>query len=96
MVGELQGIHIAGATRWLGPVKVMVQVSLRHKTDDHFWFALFHELGHVLASRRPHLDDAMAADVHLRTPEELDADNFASSQLVPDRELEALVLAHLS
>jgi HTH-type transcriptional regulator/antitoxin HigA len=96
MTAELQGIHLAGATRWLGPDKVVVQLSLRHKTDDHFWFALFHELGHVLSSRKPYLDDARTVDTYLRTPNEVEADKFAASQLVPDRNLEAINLPELT
>lgn len=30
------------------PTKAVIQLSLRHKTDDHLWFSFFHEAGHVL------------------------------------------------
>jgi Zn-dependent peptidase ImmA (M78 family) len=96
MTAELQGIHLSGATRWLGQDKVVVQLSLRHKTDDHFWFALFHELGHVLSSRKPYLDDANTVDSYLKTPNEAEADKFAASQLVPERNLDAIPLPDLT
>jgi HTH-type transcriptional regulator / antitoxin HigA len=96
MTNELRGTHLAGATRWLGPEKVMVQLSLRHKTDDHFWFALFHELGHVLISRRPHLDEISVVDALLPTPDELGADRFAASQLALDRQLATLDIVELT
>jgi addiction module HigA family antidote len=84
LVPELSGIHIAGATRWLAPDKVMIQLSLRHRSNDHFWFALFHEIGHILAGRREHLDDAKPDTVALQASDEAEADRFAVTQLVPD------------
>lgn len=47
-VPELPGTHLYGATRWLGPAKALIQLSLRGKSDDHLWFTLFHEAGHLL------------------------------------------------
>jgi hypothetical protein len=32
----------------LSPGKALIQLSLRYKTNDHLWFSLFHEAGHVL------------------------------------------------
>jgi addiction module HigA family antidote len=96
MTSELQGTHLAGATRWIGPDKVMVQLSLRHKTDDHFWFALFHELGHVLTSRQPHLDEIPVVDTQLPTPAELAADKFAANQLAVDRYVATIDIDNLT
>jgi len=89
VVPELPGTHLSGATRWIGTRKALVALSLRHKTDDHFWFALFHELGHVLAGRNSHLDDARPEE-RLQAIEEAEADQFASRQLVPDETLAEL------
>jgi HTH-type transcriptional regulator/antitoxin HigA len=44
---EIPGTHCSGVTRWVLD-KPIVQLSLRHKTDDHLWFTLFHEVAHVL------------------------------------------------
>ncbi len=44
---ELTGVPVSGATLWINPNKAMVLLSFRHKTDDHFWFTFFHELGHI-------------------------------------------------
>ena len=43
-----KGCPISGATRWLSPTKALLMLSLRHKTNDHLWFAFFHEAGHLL------------------------------------------------
>jgi hypothetical protein len=47
-VPELPKTRTCGATRWLNPNKALIQLSLRYKTNDHLWFAFFHEAGHIL------------------------------------------------
>ncbi|MDP3062437.1 MAG: HigA family addiction module antitoxin [Chloroflexota bacterium] len=37
-----------GAARWLSSDKALIQLSLRWKWADVFWFSLFHEAAHVL------------------------------------------------
>lgn len=44
---QLKGTGVAGATRWIHRTPIL-QLSLRHKTEDHFWFAFFHEAAHIL------------------------------------------------
>ena len=81
-VEELPGTRVMGATRWLSPEKALVQMSLRHRRDDQFWFALFHELGHVLggARREIYVDLPELGD----DPGEIAASEFAARRLVPD------------
>jgi HTH-type transcriptional regulator / antitoxin HigA len=83
---ELPGTHLSGAARWLSPDKALVQLSLRHRTDDQFWFALFHELHHVLRGgrRRAFLDTPERP--RRLSQEEADADRFAADQLIPTDE----------
>jgi Zn-dependent peptidase ImmA (M78 family) len=59
-VNELPKTRLSGATRWLGKDKALIQLSLRHKRDDHFWFSFFHEAGHILlhGKKQWFLDDA--------------------------------------
>jgi HTH-type transcriptional regulator / antitoxin HigA len=45
---ELAGTRLSGAVHWPSSDQAIIQLSFRHKTDDHFWFSLFHEAGHVL------------------------------------------------
>lgn len=79
--------RVSGVTRWLTPEKVGVALSDRFKKDDHFWFTLFHELGHVLlhGKRLTFIDDTRRdSDT---TPEgdrsEAEADDFAADTLIP-------------
>lgn len=46
-VPPIPGLGVYGASRWLDGHPV-IQLSLLRKTDDQFWFTLFHEIGHVL------------------------------------------------
>jgi HTH-type transcriptional regulator / antitoxin HigA len=82
-VPEVTGARVSGATKWLSSSKAMVAGSLRHKSDDHFWFTLFHEFGHVIlhGKKRVFVDDEVEGD----SEEEQEADRFARSRLVPKR-----------
>ncbi|KND27965.1 helix-turn-helix domain-containing protein [Streptomyces acidiscabies] len=78
---------VSGVTRWLTPDKVGIALSDRFKKDDHFWFTVFHEIGHTLlhGKRLTFLDNTDRADE--RTPEgdrsEEEADAFAAQTLIP-------------
>ena len=48
IVPEIPRNPVSGATRWLSPDKALIQLSLRYKSDDQFWFSFFHEAGHLL------------------------------------------------
>jgi HTH-type transcriptional regulator / antitoxin HigA len=81
---ELAGARVSGATRWLMPARPLIQLSLRYKKDDQFWFSLFHEAGHVLQSTNGDFihsdDDGDRREIDRR---EKAADNFARDQLIP-------------
>ena len=47
-VPELPKMPVHGVTRWLSADKVVIQLSLYKKNDDHFWFSFFHEAAHVI------------------------------------------------
>ena len=78
---ELSGTHLSGAARWISG-RPLIQLTLRHKTDDQFWFSLFHEAGHVLEGRvgAEYVDSHLLAD---ESAEEQIADQFARDALVP-------------
>ena len=82
---EIKGARINGATRWLTPHKALVQLSLRHRWSDIFWFTFFHEVGHLLLHSKK---DAFINDVGAHSGAEQEADGFASQVLIP-REHEA-------
>lgn len=88
-VPELPGTHLSGAARWLSPTKALIQLSARHKSDDHFWFTFFHEAGHILLHGRKKL--FIDAEEHENTEEEREANRFASDTLIAPQEWQRFV-----
>lgn len=78
IIDDVPGTRLYGATRWINKHPV-VQLSLRRKKDDHFWFSFFHELGHVLRHKN---DDFIDYD-GLTSPRETEANTFAADLLIP-------------
>jgi hypothetical protein len=61
----------------------VIQLSLRHKTDDQFWFSFFHEAAHLLKRRRVDFIDAAESNVTNKAWDEDDADRTARDCLIP-------------
>jgi len=94
-VPQLPKIRASGATRWLTPTKALIQVNLRYRKDDHFWFTIFHEAAHILADSKK----AVFLDTeHFEGEHEQKANRFAAEQLVPQADLRGFVVStrHLS
>lgn len=82
---ELKGVRLSGAARWLTADKALIQLSLRHKTDDQFWFSLFHEARHLMRRKRVDFVDDETRKSDESNEDELDADRFARDTLIkPD------------
>ena len=81
-VPHLKGTYANGATRWLGD-KALIQLSIRHRYEDVFWFTFFHECGHILkhGKKRQFID--LPGDPC--SPAEDEADRFAQDALIPPR-----------
>lgn len=77
LVPELPGVGVNGCTRWIASDRALVQINLRWKWADVFWFTLFHEAYHVLRHRRRKVY-AMGFD----DEDEADADRFARNRLI--------------
>lgn len=75
---------INGAARWFRD-RPLIQISNLHVHEDHFWFTLFHELGHILlhGKKEVFLEEAMG--VPQNEQKEQEANDFAKRQLVPER-----------
>lgn len=92
LLPEIQGSRLSGAVRWIGD-RALIQLSLRHKTDDQFWFALFHECGHLKSSPkgREFVDSPTDVGVASASGDDLKADEFARETLIPSGLYEAFV-----
>lgn len=81
LVEPFSKVAVSGATRWLPDNRPLIQLSARHKTNDHLWFTLFHEAAHVLLHSRDQVfidtmkDEIAGADA--------EANRWASDFLIP-------------
>jgi HTH-type transcriptional regulator/antitoxin HigA len=81
LVRAPSGCRASGATRFIGPNKAMVVLSFRHRSDDHFWFTLFHELAHLILH-----GEGMTfvdGDGNSEGDREKEANTFAQNILIP-------------
>ena len=80
-------VALSGASRWLPPHKPVIQLSARHKTDDHLWYSLFHEAAHILLHNNQliFIDGIRGKSADRETEEskaESEADEWAQNFLV--------------
>jgi HTH-type transcriptional regulator / antitoxin HigA len=78
-IPEIKGCTVSGLTRWLKS-KAMIQLSLRYKSDDHFWFTFFHEAGHILYDPKKAI---ILEDGEGNEDSEKRANRFAENFLIP-------------
>jgi HTH-type transcriptional regulator / antitoxin HigA len=90
-VPELEKTHASGAARWLSSEKALIVLSLRHKTNDHFWFTFFHEAGHILLHGRK--DIFIDESEGFESEAEAEADRFARNSLIPEQDWKRFVAA---
>ena len=73
--------RLSGAAWWPSPQRPVIALSLRHMTDDHLWFSLFHEAAHIFLHGKK--------DVFIDGPEgddsglEGQANDWAADFLIP-------------
>ena len=80
LVPPLPKTALSGAAWWLSPRKAVIQLSARHKSNDHLWFSFYHEAAHIILHSKKSIfvDDASddSADI------EAEANAWASNILV--------------
>ncbi len=80
---------LSGAAWWITPRKAIIELSARHKSDDHLWFSFFHEAAHILLhSKRCVFVDGVGGD---DAEFEAQADEWASNMLIPRRDWQRFV-----
>jgi addiction module HigA family antidote len=89
LVKPLQKTALSGAAWWPSARKAVIQLSARHKTDDHLWFTFFHEAAHILLhSKKSVFVDGGDND---DTDFEAEANEWARNMLVSRRDWERFV-----
>ena len=81
IVPPLPKTALSGAARWTSPGRALIQLTARHRTNDHLWFSFFHEAAHILLHSKKGIfvDETEAVDTQL----ESEANEWASNILVP-------------
>ncbi len=81
---------ISGATWWKGRNPI-IQLSGRYKTNDSFWFAFYHEAGHILkhGKKEIFLEELEGSPIDKQKEEE--ANRFAQKYLFPESVLNSLI-----
>ena len=81
LVQPLPKTALSGTAWWLSPRKAVIQLTARHKSDDHLWFTFFHEAAHILLHSKKGIfvDEANGDDAGL----EAEANEWASNMLIP-------------
>jgi len=89
LIPPLPKTCLSGAAFWIRGKTPVIQQSLRHKTNDHFWFTFFHEAGHVLlhSSKDMYADDDNGTGDGIET----EANDFATEQLVGKKQLKEFI-----
>lgn len=81
LVGKFPDTNVIGATQWIDEGnKAIIQLTLKGKRADSFWFTLLHEIAHIVAhdSKDFHIQD----EDNMQLEEE--ADKIARNWLIAD------------
>lgn len=90
---QVTGARVSGATRWLRDDRPLIQLSLRYKYGDHFWFTFFHEAAHILLhGKKDVFIDMEQPKAEHRDEKEGQADRWASDFLIPRRQYARFVV----
>jgi Zn-dependent peptidase ImmA (M78 family)/plasmid maintenance system antidote protein VapI len=77
-----KGCRASGATHFASDDKAIIQLSFRYRSDDHFWFTMFHEIAHlVLHQGMPLFVEGREYEI---TEEETEANVYAARVLIPE------------
>ncbi len=74
---------VRGAFTWIGENPV-IQISLRYCTNDHFWFAFFHEVGHLMLHGKKSKNFIDTEDLENKEMEQ-EADNYSRNIILEDK-----------
>lgn len=90
IIPVLSGTYLDGASFMSSKKNPVIGLTLRFDRLDNFWFTLIHELAHVHLHLKKE-DFVFFDDTEHRTssdcyPEEIEADDFTSKVLIPERQ----------
>lgn len=80
---------LSGAAWWLSPKKAIIQLSARHKANDHFWFSFFHEAAHILLHGKKEI--FVDGEEKRKGEIEAEADEWATRMLISQNAWEKFI-----
>lgn len=83
IVDEIGGARTHGAARWLAPDRALIQLSIRYRWSDIFWFSFFHEGKHILNQAKRSIVLETKDGTGSQPASEAAADRFAAQFLIP-------------
>ena len=84
LVPSIPKAHVSGVARWLNPHKAVIQLSLYGKSNDKFWFTLFHEVAHILLHGKDDIFlDEWESGKSLVSDQENQANQWSRDFLIP-------------
>ncbi|MEX2596397.1 MAG: ImmA/IrrE family metallo-endopeptidase [Salibacteraceae bacterium] len=92
-VPNLSKAPVSGASRWVHG-NPLIQLSGRYKTDDHFWFTFYHEAGHIMLHGKKDIFLENVKGTPIDEQKENEANAFAASALLSEKELDAVKEYH--
>lgn len=91
LLPKLKNSGINGAVKWINPNKVLLAINDRRQYADTFWFALFHEIKHVLQKNiKQTMISYNIADKDYQSLEK-EADTFAMNVLIPEEKYSGFI-----
>jgi Zn-dependent peptidase ImmA (M78 family) len=97
LVKAPQACKASGASWLRSDGTAVVALSARHLSDDHLWFTLFHELGHLVCGHVAGVNvDMERAESGHAAGKEAEADAYASEMLLPEELRSQLMSATIS
>ena len=93
IVKPLPKTALSGAALWLTPRKALIQLSVRHKSDDHLWYSFFHEAAHIILHGKK--DVFVHEGNRNTTDEDAEADEWAANFLIPNPAWSAFVASSM-
>lgn len=91
IVRPIKRLALSGISRWLSPRKALIQQTLRHMANDHFWFTFFHESAHLLLHSRKSVFIDGKGFGNATPGEEHEANEWAANFLIPSQILDEFI-----
>lgn len=83
--------RVRGAFTWIGE-NPAIQISLRYRSNDHFWFAFFHEVGHLMLHAKRSRSFFIDYNEEGKNKQmEMEADNYARNLILDDEIYDAFI-----